>query len=299
VRPCSKDMLAKEVEHLLARQAELASHLAQVRREKELLEGENDILYAEAEQNSNAKSATKMVSEQGTSPMFEETASPRKEGRLPPPLPARTTSTSVEKSALPSLDERPPSPCPRWPLNETTSAPHPSTVAPKPSTHLVRRKSLATAGATATATALSRSDGPDAELAAKLIGRLNRAGESDEAQVLTKQVDSLLSQQEKMKQSMEIWKSEKTAMEAEMMRLKELDSSASPNGAPRRNGPHSEMKAGAVAMAATAAAAEARIAAKEHELVVQTRNLEKTVATRVRAAIEEAAAARSEAEAGS
>jgi hypothetical protein len=39
-------------------------------------------------------------------------------------------------------------------------------------------------------------DGPDAELAAKLIGRLNRAGESDEAQMLTKQVDSLLSLQQ-------------------------------------------------------------------------------------------------------
>ena len=35
---------------------------------------------------------------------------------------------------------------------------------------------------------MSEADGPDAELAAKLIGRLNRAGESDEAQLLTKQV---------------------------------------------------------------------------------------------------------------
>jgi len=33
-----EDMLAKQVEHMLTRQAELAANLAQVRREKELLE---------------------------------------------------------------------------------------------------------------------------------------------------------------------------------------------------------------------------------------------------------------------
>ena len=55
-----EDMLAKEVEQLLARQAELATNLAQVRREKELLEGENDMLYAEAD-----NTPMRMVSERG------------------------------------------------------------------------------------------------------------------------------------------------------------------------------------------------------------------------------------------
>jgi hypothetical protein len=60
------------------------------------------------------------------------------------------------------------------------------------------QSSLATMGMS-----MSTADGPDAELAAKLIGRLHRAGESDEAQVLTKQVDTLFTQQEDMKRAMQ------------------------------------------------------------------------------------------------
>ena len=47
-----RESLAREVEQLLARQAEMSSNLAQVRREKEMLEEDNEVLYAKAEEES-------------------------------------------------------------------------------------------------------------------------------------------------------------------------------------------------------------------------------------------------------
>ena len=47
-----RESLAREVEQLLARQAEMSSNLARVRREKEMLEEDNEVLYAKAEEES-------------------------------------------------------------------------------------------------------------------------------------------------------------------------------------------------------------------------------------------------------
>ena len=44
-----QDMLASEVQRLLAKQAELSSHLASARREKQMLEKENELLYHKSE----------------------------------------------------------------------------------------------------------------------------------------------------------------------------------------------------------------------------------------------------------
>lgn len=302
-----EDMLAKEVEQLLARQAELASNLARVRREKELLEGENDMLHAEAN-----NTPSRLLSERGTSPGFRGSESPKRRGGgggsvagfgaspLSPSetifasspsfssSPGRGTDgggqpNSPQFSRLKVVSSAPSSPSGGGAAVDATAAASPLSPAlgswrPSPARGAVSRKS-------SVKLPMSVVDGPDMELAAKLIGRLNRAGESDEAQVLTSQVDILLSQQEEMKQTMERFRREKTEMEAEMGRLKGMEQNVSSPMVGKHDG---RDPAGAAA-----AAAEARIAVKEAELAMQLRNLEETVASRVKVAVEEAAARRS------
>lgn len=274
-------MLAKEVEQLLARQAELASNLAQVRREKELLEGENDMLYAEAESGKPSAAPTRTVAERGTSPAF---ASPRGSPRAAAVTSAETSSPVTESSPSSLLVQH---------VGESAAAaaavppPHPpppsssSAAVPRLSWKSVQRK----LSGTPAGMPLPKADGPDAELAAKLIGRLNRAGESYEAQTLSRQVDALLGQQEEMKEAMERFQREKAEMEAEMGRLKEIENIASPAVSRQES-----------LDASSTSASEARIAARESELAMKLRDLEQTVAMRVKVAVEKAAAERQDAE---
>ena len=280
----NETMLAKEVETLLARQAELATNLAQVRREKELLEGENDLLSAQHE-----NTPIKTVAEHGTSPAsFEPSSgsamalrgkhesSPR---RLSSPsfgedAMSASSSSSNAQGRLLSEDNTEFTPHPRrGSVDESGESATPAS-AWRSAAHRVARKGLAPAPNTQT-------DGPDAELAAKLIGRLNRAGESDQAQLLSHQMDDLIHQREEMQRAMEKWQREKAEMEAEMERLKEIE-----NISPKRSADD----------LASLHVAELDIAAKEAELERKTRALEETVSAQVAERLAAAEAKHAEAE---
>ena len=70
----------------------------------------------------------------------------------------------------------------------------------------------------------SIADGPDSELAAKLMRRLKRAGEENEAKALSEQVRTLQAEQAEMRRAMVEVERERERMAAEVARLKEAAS---------------------------------------------------------------------------
>ena len=125
------------------------------------------------------------------------------------------------------------------------------------------------------------SDGPDAELAAKLIGRLERGGESDEAA-------SLKLEMERMKAELGRMKAER----AESLGRSRVGSDAASETKPseederRRSGEDT----GDSASAAAAAALRAALEKKEEELRIERRRVAKEIAAATKRAAAEASA---------
>jgi hypothetical protein len=126
------------------------------------------------------------------------------------------------------------------------------------------------------------SDGPDAELAAKLIGRLERGGESDEAA-------SLKLEMERMKAELGRMKAER----AESLGRSRVGSDAASETKPSEedeNARRSGEDTGDSASAAAAAALRAALAKKEEELRIERRRVAKEIAAATKRAAAEASA---------
>jgi len=258
-----RESLAREVEQLLARQAEMSSNLAQVRREKEMLEEDNEVLYAKAEEEAErarleaeaaALSRTPTHDAEPKAPSRDPALSspdrslgddvdapdtpPTADKATPPPPehaegdhPSRRTRTPPAEAWGSSSDEEeedeedgthdgtraPPatanatpagyqSPAPGWRVHSQVSSPD-----------RVRVRAAAAAKK-------SIADGPDSELAAKLMRRLKRAGEENEAKALSEQVRTLQAEQAEMRRAMVEVERERERMAAEVARLKEAAS---------------------------------------------------------------------------
>ena len=250
-----QDMLAMEVQRLLAKQAELSNHLARAQREKEMLEKENELLYQKTEaveedaqtarferalaweRLSEAESVARSVLERSIAP----SSPPREEDVVTPSVsskasPIKAAGPPIKGSALP---------------NELPKA---------------NKKA---------------SDGPDAELAAKLIGRLERGGESDEAA-------SLKLEMERMKAELGRMKAER----AESLGRSRVGSDAASETKPseederRRSGEDT----GDSASAAAAAALRAALEKKEEELRIERRRVAKEISAATKRAAAEASA---------
>ena len=155
-----QDMLASEVQRLLAKQAELSSHLASARREKQMLEKENELLYHKSEAVEEAAEtarAEKALAWERLSLVSAEergARSARAEGSIAPSSPPREEGTGGTLGTKPF---------------------HP--LASEKLGGALKKKQT--------------DDGPDAELAAKLIGRLERGGESLEAASLKLEMERM------------------------------------------------------------------------------------------------------------
>ena len=254
-----RESLAREVEQLLARQAEMSSNLARARREKEMLEEDNEVLYAKAEEEAERARAEAEAAALARTPTTSEPKAPSPPARSPDrggDVDAPDTPPTAEKAT-------PPPPEPEGDESRRTrrrtaeawgssSDEEEEEEEEEDGTHDGTRAPPATANATpagyqspahwrvhsqvtspdrvrvraAAAAKKSIADGPDSELAAKLMRRLKRAGEENEAKALSEQVRTLQAEQAEMRRAMVEVEREKERMAAEVARLKEAASPA-------------------------------------------------------------------------
>jgi hypothetical protein len=247
-----QDMLAMEVQRLLAKQAELSSHLARAQREKEMLEKENELLYQQ----------TEAVEEDAQTARFERALAWERLSEAESAAGFRVLETAIAPSSPPRDNE---------------------VVSPSVSS---RASPIKAGGPPIKGSALPKiekaSDGPDAELAAKLIGRLERGGESDEAA-------SLKLEMERMKAELGRMKAER----AESLGRSRVGSDAASETKPSEedeNARRSGEDTGDSASAAAAAALRAALAKKEEELRIERRRVAKEIAAATKRAAAEASA---------
>jgi len=255
-----RESLAREVEALLSRQAELSANLAQVRREKEMLEEDNEVLYAKAEEEAERARVEAEAAKLARMPSTARTPTPTIKGFLrqdesedastpdgptTPPTEEKDKEKVSNSTETPGLRVRPIAESKNssgWcssdddenDENDGTRAP-PVTANATPAPHSPlhwRMQSQVTSPErvrvrAAAAAKKSIADGPDSELAAKLMRRLKRAGEENEAEALSDQVRTLQAEQATMRRAMAEATLEKQRMAEEMERLKEQ---ASPMG---------------------------------------------------------------------
>jgi len=244
-----QDMLASEVQRLLAKQAELSSHLASARREKQMLEKENELLYHKSEAVEEAAEtarAEKALAWERLSLVSAEergARSARAEGSIAPSSPPREEGTGGTLGTKPF---------------------HPS--ASEKLGGALKKKQT--------------DDGPDAELAAKLIGRLERGGESLEAA-------SLKLEMERMKAELGRMRAERAASALPHAADEHL---AEPSSGLARSGAEAKAEAEAAAAEAAAAALRAELEEKEEELRMEKRRAAAAVAAAAERAAAEAAA---------
>ena len=232
-----RESLAREVEALLSRQAELSANLAQVRREKEMLEEDNEVLYAKAEEEAERARVEAEAAKLARTPSTARTPTPTIKGFVrqdesedastpdgPTTPPTEEKDKEKEKvsnsTETPGLRVRPTAKSKNssgWcssdddenDENDGTRAP-PVTANATPAPHSPlhwRMQSQVTSPErvrvrAAAAAKKSIADGPDSELAAKLMRRLKRAGEENEAEALSDQVRTLQAEQATMRRAM-------------------------------------------------------------------------------------------------
>ena len=253
-----RESLAREVEQLLARQAEMSSNLARVRREKEMLEEDNEVLYAKAEEESERARAEAEAAALARTPTTSNPKAPSPPDRgggvdgpdtpptadkatTPPPnkpegdetrrtteatrTTTRTTETWGSSSDEEENDENDGTRAPPATANATPAGYH------SPHYHWRVHSQVSSPDRVrvraAAAAKKSIADGPDSELAEKLMRRLKRAGEENEAEALSDQVRTLQAEQATMRRAMAEVEREKERMAEEVVRLKEA---ASPIG---------------------------------------------------------------------
>lgn len=253
-----RESLAREVEQLLARQAEMSANLASLRREKEMLEEDNEVLYAKAEEESERARAEAEAAALARTPTTSNPKAPSPPDRgggvdgpdtpptadkatTPPPnkpegdetrrmteatrTTTRTTETWGSSSDEEENDENDGTRAPPATANATPAGYH------SPAHWRVHSQVSSPDRVRVRAAAAAKksiADGPDSELAAKLMRRLKRAGEENEAEALSEQVRTLQAEQAEMRRAMAEVEREKERMAEEVARLKEA---ASPIGA--------------------------------------------------------------------
>ena len=243
-----QDMLASEVQRLLAKQAELSSHLASARREKQMLEKENELLYHKSEAVEEAAEtarAEKALAWERLSLVSAEergARSARAEGSIAPSSPPREEGLTLQSPA-------------------GTLGTKPFPMASEKLGGALKKKQT--------------DDGPDAELAAKLIGRLERGGESLEAA-------SLKLEMERMKAELGRMRAERAASALPHAADEHL---AEPSSGLARSGAEAKAEA-----EAAAAALRAELEEKEEELRMEKRRAAAAVAAAAERAAAEAAA---------
>jgi hypothetical protein len=243
-----QDMLASEVQRLLAKQAELSSHLASARREKQMLEKENELLYHKSEAVEEAAEtarAEKALAWERLSLVSAEergARSARAEGSIAPSSPPREEELTLQSPA-------------------GTLGTKPFPMASEKLGGALKKKQT--------------DDGPDAELAAKLIGRLERGGESLEAA-------SLKLEMERMKAELGRMRAERAASALPHAADEHL---AEPSSGLARSGAEAKAEA-----EAAAAALRAELEEKEEELRMEKRRAAAAVAAAAERAAAEAAA---------
>jgi len=229
-----RESLAREVEALLSRQAELSANLAQVRREKEMLEEDNEVLYAKAEEEAERARVEAEAAKLARTPSTARTPTPTikgfrqdesedastPDGPTTPPTEEKDKEKVSNSTETPGLAVRPTAKSKNssgWcssdddenDENDGTRAP-PVTANATPAPHSPlhwRMQSQVTSPErvrvrAAAAAKKSIADGPDSELAAKLMRRLKRAGEENEAEALSDQVRTLQAEQATMRRAM-------------------------------------------------------------------------------------------------
>jgi hypothetical protein len=247
-----QDMLAMEVQRLLAKQAELSNHLARAQREKEMLEKENELLYQQ----------TEAVEEDAQTARFERALAWERLSEAESAAGFRVLETAIAPSSPPRD-------------NDVVSPSVSSRASP------IKAGGPPIGSGSALPKMEKASDGPDAELAAKLIGRLERGGESDEAA-------SLKLEMERMKAELGRMKAER----AESLGRSRVGSDAASETKPseederRRSGEDTGDSASATAAAALRAALEK----KEEELRIERRRVAKEIAAATKRAAAEASA---------
>ena len=229
-----RESLAREVEALLSRQAELSANLAQVRREKEMLEEDNEVLYAKAEEEAERARVEAEAAKLARTPSTARTPTPTikgfrqdesedastPDGPTTPPTEEKEKENVSNSTETPGFGVRPIAESKNssgWcssdddenDENDGTRAP-PVTANATPAPHSPlhwRMQSQVTSPErvrvrAAAAAKKSIADGPDSELAAKLMRRLKRAGEENEAEALSDQVRTLQAEQATMRRAM-------------------------------------------------------------------------------------------------
>ena len=222
-----QDMLASEVQRLLAKQAELSSHLASARREKQMLEKENELLYhkseavEEAAETARAEKALAVERLSLVSAEERDARSARAERSIAPSSPPREEELTLQSPA-------------------GTLGTKPFPMASEKRGGALKKKQT--------------DDGPDAELAAKLIGRLERGGESLEAA-------SLKLEMERMKAELGRMRAERAASALPRAADEHL---AEPSPGLARSGAEAKAEAAAAAL-------RAELEEKEEELRMEKR----------------------------
>ena len=223
-----RESLAREVEALLSRQAELSANLAQVRREKEMLEEDNEVLYAKAEEEAERARVEAEAAKLARTPTptikgfvrQDDAGSSTPDGPTTPPTEEKDKEKVSNSTETPGLAVSPTAKSKNssgWcssdddenDENDGTRAP-PVTANATPAPHSPlhwRMQSQVTSPErvrvrAAAAAKKSIADGPDSELAAKLMRRLKRAGEENEAEALSDQVRTLQAEQATMRRAM-------------------------------------------------------------------------------------------------
>ena len=246
-----QDMLAMEVQRLLAKQAELSNHLARAQREKEMLEKENELLYQQ----------TEAVEEDAQTARFERALAWERLSEAESAAGFRVLETAIAPSSPPRDQD---------------------VVSPSVSS---RASPIKAGGPPIKGSALPKmekaSDGPDAELAAKLIGRLERGGESDEAA-------SLKLEMERMKAELGRMKAERAESLGRSRVGYDAASETKPSEEDERR--RSGEDTGDSASAAAAAALRAALEKKEEELRIERRRVAKEIAAATKRAAAEASA---------
>ena len=223
-----QDMLKEaRVQRLLAKQAELSSHLASARREKQMLEKENELLYhkseavEEAAETARAEKALAVERLSLVSAEERDARSARAERSIAPSSPPREEELTLQSPA-------------------GTLGTKPFPMASEKRGGALKKKQT--------------DDGPDAELAAKLIGRHERGGESLEAA-------SLKLEMERMKAELGRMRAERAASALPRAADEHL---AEPSPGLARSGAEAKAEAAAAAL-------RAELEEKEEELRMEKR----------------------------
>ena len=244
-----QDMLASEVQRLLAKQAELSSHLASARREKQMLEKENELLYHKSEAVEEAAETARAEKALAVERLSARDSAEERDAR----------SARAERSIAPSSPPREEELTLQSPAGTFGTKPFP--MASEKLGGALKKKQT--------------DDGPDAELAAKLIGRLERGGESLEAA-------SLKLEMERMKAELGRMRAERAASALPHAADEHL---AEPSSGLARSGAEAKAEA-----EAAAAALRAELEEKEEELRMEKRRAAAAVAAAAERAAAEAAA---------